>query len=86
MDTGQWMNFPDKKPKKRKGSYLVQTWDGHITVGNWVAGRWSLYRPAAILRFTEYPKPPEVTPEEKWERGEILSEAEDTERKIMGTR
>jgi hypothetical protein len=59
-----------------------------VTVARWEEWGWSLFKPAAIVRFREFPEPPALKPEEK-EKREILldmyeDEAERKMRKVLG--
>jgi hypothetical protein len=73
-----WHKFPDDKPTKN-GSYLAQLWDGLTTVARWRGGRWTLYRPAAVVRWAEFKTPPELSKAETEERKKLLDMCEDEE-------
>jgi len=81
----EWHDFPEVLPSEEK-RYLLQDWTGCITTDLWYPEykRWSLHRVAAVMRWMEYPEPPEVTKKEYEWRGEVLDECEDVERKTMG--
>jgi hypothetical protein len=82
-----WLNFPEHQPKKQ-GRYLVQDWTGHVTVARWVEYGWSLFKPAAIVRFGEFQEPPSLSPGEQEKREMLLEmcedEAERNMRKLLG--